>query len=229
MALRGTDETGWRNGLRCERIHPPPVFHTDRLAPSVQVLPRVCSIKQPNPYRTQRVCFKVPCIDAHIVHLARSHSFPVHEAAACRAAHEVQCLATPTVRLSGARLADDSNVGRLVVRPKNAVSPANGAVAVCEHAWPTRNFDADGSAVTSARQHAAALLVTLDGQARRRAGAIRSFYRLSAAAGRKRNGAANSLFVSPLQGLTCSGERLNLAVRPYFSVPFHAGTWTAIQ
>jgi hypothetical protein len=125
-----------------------------RVCTLVQVVPRIRPVEQADAHRTQGAWFKVPCIDTHVVHFSRSCAFPVHDAAAGRAAYKVQCFATPRVRLCRAWFADDANIRRLVVRPKDTVPPADRAVAVCEHARPTRDFDSYRSTVTGAGEHA---------------------------------------------------------------------------
>jgi hypothetical protein len=120
---------------------------------SVEVLPSVCPVQTADPHGIQDAWLEVPRIDSHVVHFSRSHSYPVHDAPAGCAAHKAQRLRPPGVRVSGARPAANPNIGCLVIRPKNTIAPADRAVAVCERARPTWNFDSNCSTVTAAGEH----------------------------------------------------------------------------
>ena len=70
------------------------------------------------------------------------------------ATHGLDRLGTPNVRSCVRRMAGDSNRPGFVQRPQCAIAAADGAVAVDEPSRKFRNVDANGAAVTVAREHA---------------------------------------------------------------------------
>src|SRR6266852_504713 len=66
---------------------------------SIKVLRGIGAIKQADAHRAERSRLEVAGVHAHVVRLARPYALPVHDAAAGRAAHEPQRLASPGVRL----------------------------------------------------------------------------------------------------------------------------------
>jgi len=117
---------------------------------SIEVLPCNRSVEQTDTYIADVIGLEVSRIDAHVGDLARTYPFPIHDAAARRAAHEAQRLAAPRIFFRRPGFGDDADVGGFVIRPENAVSPADRAVAAREHARSTRHFDADCLAMTRA-------------------------------------------------------------------------------
>ncbi len=127
---------------------------------SVKEFPGRRPIEQTNSNGLDGAGLEVTRVDPHLAVFLGMGWLPVSDATACAAPDESQRLVTPGVGAGCVTAADDAYLRPLVIRPQGSVAAADRAVAVCEPAWPTRHFDANGSTMAGSGNHAARSLCT---------------------------------------------------------------------
>ena len=120
---------------------------------SVEVCPGIRSIETAHASRPDLAWLKITNIDTKLAIWLRLQWFPMRDAPAVPTSNRPYCFVAPNIFARILRMANDFNLAELILRPKSTVTSTDRAIAIDDYFGRARNFNSNGTAMTSSRKH----------------------------------------------------------------------------